>query len=163
MEIRAYREEDIPQMVEIWNEVVEEGNAFPQENPLSKEEAASFFSSQTLSSVAVENGRITGLYIHHPNNVGRCGHIANASYAVLRAERGKHIGEALVIDSLVQAREKGFRILQFNAVVSTNIHARHLYENLGFIPLGTIKGGFRKKDGSYEDIVPYYKELSSKW
>ena len=163
MEIRAYREEDIPQMVEIWNEVVEEGNAFPQENPLSKEEAASFFSSQTLSSVAVENGRITGLYILHPNNVGRCGHIANASYAVLRAERGKHIGEALVIDSLVQAREKGFRILQFNAVVSTNIHARHLYENLGVIPLGTIKGGFRKKDGSYEDIVPYYKELSSKW
>lgn len=163
MEIRAYREEDIPQMVEIWNEVVEEGNAFPQENPLSKEEAASFFSSQTLSSVAVENGRITGLYILHPNNVGRCGHIANASYAVLRAERGKHIGEALVIDSLVQAREKGFRILQFNAVVSTNIHARRLYENLGFIPLGTIKGGFRKKDGSYEDIVPYYKELSSKW
>ena len=29
-----------------------------------------------------------------------------------------------------QAHEKGFRILQFNAVVATNIHARHLYERL---------------------------------
>ena len=29
-----------------------------------------------------EMGCIVGLYILHPNNVGRCGHIANASYAV---------------------------------------------------------------------------------
>ena len=161
--VRKYQSEDLESMRRIWNEVVEEANAFPQEFPLKAEEAEEFFASQSYTGVAELEGKVVGVYILHPNNVGRCGHIANASYAVLRAERGKHIGEALVIDSLVQAREKGFRILQFNAVVSTNIHARRLYENLGFIPLGTIKGGFRKKDGSYEDIVPYYKELSSKW
>ena len=49
--------------------------------------------------------------------------------------------------------------MQFNAVVATNIHARHLYERLGFIQLGTIKGGFRMKDGSFEDICPYYREV----
>ena len=53
----------------------------------------------------------------------------------------------------------GFKILQFNAVVKTNYSARHLYEKLGFKPLGVIPGGFLKKDGVYEDIVPYYHEL----
>jgi len=49
--------------------------------------------------------------------------------------------------------------MQFNAVVASNIHARHLYERLGFIPLGIIPKGFRMKDGHYEDICPYYYEL----
>ena len=40
----------------------------------------------------------------------------------------------------------------------TDIHARHLYERVGFIQIGTIKGGFRMKDGHFEDICPYYRE-----
>lgn len=66
--------------------------------------------------------------------------------------RGLNIGEKLVQDSLIQARQHGFTILQFNAVVATNTHARHLYKRLGFEQLGTIPGGFRMKDGHYEDI-----------
>ena len=53
----------------------------------------------------------------------------------------------------------GFKILQFNAVVETNIHARHLYERIGFTGLGVIPNGFRMKDGHYENICPYYIEL----
>ena len=48
---------------------------------------------------------------------------------------------------------------QFNAVVEENIHARHLYERLGFVPLGVIPGGFRLKDGRYENICPYFHIL----
>ena len=107
----------------------------------------------------MENGQVLGLYILHPNNVGRCGHICNASYAVEREARGLHIGEKLVSDCLRQGRAHGFRILQFNAVVASNTHARHLYERLGFQPLGVIPGGFRMKDGHYEDICPYYHVL----
>ncbi len=159
--VRAYRKEDLPAMVRIWNEVVEEGAAFPQEERLTLESGAVFFASQTYNGVAEERetGRILGLYILHQNNVGRCGHICNASYAVGRADRGLHTGEKLVLDCLEQGRLHGFRILQFNAVVASNLHARHLYERLGFVPLGTIPGGFRRKDGCYEDICPYYLEL----
>lgn len=46
-----------------------------------------------------------------------------------------------------------------NAVVAANVHARHLYERLGFRQIGTIPQGFRMKDGHYEDICPYYHEL----
>ena len=95
----------------------------------------------------------------HPNNIGRCGHICNASYAVDSSCRGKHIGEKLVKDCLVQAKKFKFGVLQFNAVVETNIHARHLYERLGFVQLGTIPDGFRMKDGSYQNICPYYHTL----
>ena len=55
-----------------------------------------------------------------------------------------------------QASALGFRILQFNAVVKTNSAALKLYAKLGFIQLGVIPGGFRLKDGSYEDIIPHY-------
>lgn len=41
-----------------------------------------FFESQSYTGVADDDGQIVGLYILHPNNVGRCGHICIASYAV---------------------------------------------------------------------------------
>lgn len=146
-------------MIAIWNEVVEEGVAFPQEEFLNEKTGKDFFSSQSCTAVAQENSEILGLYILHPNNIGRCGHICNASYAVASRFRGRHIGEQLVLDCMKKGRELGFRILQFNAVVETNIHARHLYERIGFHQLGTIKNGFRLKDGSYANICPYYIEL----
>ncbi|MBO5377837.1 MAG: GNAT family N-acetyltransferase [Ruminiclostridium sp.] len=159
--VRKYTAEDLPQMIEIWNEIVEEGIAFPQEELLSADSGEEFFASQTFTGVAEDkdSGKILGLYILHPNNIGRCGHICNASYAVNSQYRGLHIGEKLVTDCMEKGKENGFRILQFNAVVATNTHARHLYERLGFVQLGTIKGGFRMKDGHYEDICPYYHEL----
>ena len=159
MMIRKYTPLDINEMIEIWNEVVEEGVAFPQEEYLDLESGTAFFSSQSYTGVAEIDGKIAGLYILHPNNVGRCGHICNASYAVLSGMRGQHIGEQLVLDCLKKGKELGFRLLQFNAVVENNIHARHLYERLGFKPLGTIPGGFRMKNGHYENICPYYREL----
>ena len=154
--VRAYQSDDLPAMIAIWNEVVEEGIAFPQEECLTQETGSAFFASQSYTGVAEVNGKIVGLYILHPNNVGRCGHICNASYAVSSSCRGQHIGEQLVLDCLKTAKVLGFRVLQFNAVVESNIHARHLYERLGFVQLGTIPGGFWMKDGHYENICPYY-------
>ena len=157
--IRSYKRQDLPRMIERWNEVVEEGIAFPQTECLDMVSGEEFFSSQTYTAVAEdqENGDIYGLYILHPNNIGRCGHIGNSSYAVSGKCRGLHVGELLVKDSILQAKEHGFKIIQFNAVVATNAHARHLYERLGFKQLGTIPGGFKMKDGHYEDICPYYR------
>lgn len=159
--IRPYRSADLPEMTAIWNEVVEDGAAFPQEDLLTPETGAEFFAAQTHSAVAEDRdtGALLGLYILHPNNVGRCGHLCNASYAVRSRSRGLHIGEKLVLDSLEQGRRHGFGIMQFNAVVASNLHARHLYERLGFVPLGVIPKGFRRKDGHYEDICPYYYKL----
>ncbi|MBP3730752.1 MAG: GNAT family N-acetyltransferase [Mailhella sp.] len=159
MLIRKYVQDDLASMIAIWNEIVNEGIAFPQELCLNLETGAEFFASQSYSGIAENNGKIVGLYILHPNNVGRCGHICNASYAVSPEARGKHIGELLVKNSLEIGKKLGFRIMQFNVVVESNIHARHLYERIGFKQLGTIPGGFIMKDGHYENVCPYYREL----
>jgi len=156
LEIRPYRESDLEGMRAIWNAIVEAGNAFPQVYPLSAEEAAKFFAQQSLSAVAVIDDVVFGLYILHPNNVGRCGHVANASYAVASHARGRGVGRALVSDSLAALAPCGFRGLQFNAVVASNAGAIALYESLGFTRIGTVPEGFRNLDGAYEDIHVYY-------
>ena len=157
LKLRQYQKKDAAEAAEIWNQVVEDGAAFPQTELLDEIAGDRFFSEQSFTGIAEdETGRIVGLYILHPNNVGRCGHICNASYAVRRGMRGQHIGEQLVRHCMETARTLGFRILQFNAVVADNAPALHLYEKLGFTRLGTIPGGFYLDDGTYEDIIPHY-------
>ena len=96
--VREYEQSDREDAAAIWNQVVEDGVAFPQMEPLKGESADKFFREQSYTGIACdkETGEIVGLYILHPNNVGRCGHICNASYAVRRDLRGRHIGEKLV-------------------------------------------------------------------
>ena len=161
IELREFSVDDIEEAIFIWNQVVDEGVAFPQLERLNRETGLKFFKEQSYTGIAVnvESNEIVGLYILHPNNVGRCGHICNASYAVKEGLRGHHIGESLVRHCLDMGRKFDFKILQFNAVVESNTTALALYEKLGFTRLGTIPQGFLMPDGCYENIVPHYKCL----
>ena len=143
--IREFLKEDAKDAAAIWNKVVEDGVAFPQLETLSVKEAEKFFGSQDFTGIAfdTDTGEIAGLYILHPNNIGRCGHIANASYAVRTDYRGKHFGEAIVSHSLKKAAELGFKLMQFNAVVAANHPALHLYEKLGFKQEGKRRDFYR--------------------
>ena len=158
--VRQFQPSDIEEVAEIWNEVIRDGNAFAEEECLTLEEASLLFSSQSYVGIAEDaNGEIIGAYILHPNYPGRLGGICNASFAVRKSQRGKHVGEKLVVDCIEKARTIGFRIMQFNAVIESNAHARHLYERLGFILSGMVPDGFRMKDGKYENICQYYLKL----
>ena len=160
IKVREMTPNDLESIIEIWNEVVESGLAFPQSETFDLSSGEKFFNSQSYVGVAEEDGKkVVGVYILHPNFVGRCSHISNASYAVKGSERGKHIGEMLVRDCLMIAKKLGFSILQLNAVVASNIPALKLYEKIGFTRLGVITNGFLRKDGTYEDIIPHYITL----
>ena len=163
VEIHKFTNEDIAAMTEIWNEVVRDGVAFPQMEELRQDDgsAKKFFSAQSYCAVAADSdsAEVIGLYILHPNNVGRCGHISNASFAVSSKARGKGVGRQLVEHCLAMGKELGFKILQFNAVGKTNSAAHSLYKSLGFVELGVIPDGFLLKNGKYEDIVLYYHTL----
>ena len=144
MLIREYQENDLTAMTGLWNTIVAEGDSFPQEAPLTPEEARKFFASQTASVCAFgEDGGLLGLYILHP-------------YAVAPGARGQGIGRTLVVHSLQTAKESGFLGLQYNAVVTTNETAVHLYEKLGFQRLARIENGFRADDG-YRDTYIFFK------
>ncbi len=158
LEFREYREADLEQMIRIWNVVVEAGDAFPQIEPLNEQSAREFFAAQSYTGVAAIDETVFGLYILHPNNIGRCAHVANASYAVAKASRGLGLGKALVEDSLRQAVRLGFRGMQFNAVVADNEAAIHVCESLDFKRIGTIPGGFVSGVGNFEDMHIYYRD-----
>jgi len=157
--INDYKETDIKDMIEIWNEVVTDGVAFPQTELLTEETGKEFFAKQDYVGVARCQEKVVGLYILHPNNVGRCSHQANTSYAVSKKMRGLHIGEKLVSHSLKMAKELHYKLLIFNAVVKGNDSAIHLYENHGFVKVGEIPKGFQLKTGDYQDIIVFYHEL----
>lgn len=157
--IDEYKVAEIKDLVEIWNEVVEDGIAFPQTDFLTEQMGREFFEKQDYVGVARRGEEVVGLYILHPNNVGRCGHQANASYAVRRKMRGMKIGELLVAHSLKKAGELGYKLMIFNAVVKSNATAIHIYEKMGFKKIGEISKGFLLKSGIWEDIFIFYREL----
>ena len=157
--LRLYREEDLPAMTEIWNGVVEQADSFPGDHPLEAGEVAAMFAAQTRTVVALDGEEVVGLYILHPNNIGRCAQIANASYAVRRNRRGGGIGRRLVTDSLERAKTCGFVGMQYNAVVKSNTPAIALYLKLGLTVLGTVKNGYRLADGSLTATLIFYRGL----
>ena len=71
--IREYKAQDAGDAAEIWNQVVRDGVAFPQEEELTTEEADTFFKEQTYTGIAEDkdSGMVVGLYILHPNKRGR--------------------------------------------------------------------------------------------
>jgi hypothetical protein len=46
--IRQYKQSDMPDMIRIWNEVVEEGIAFPQEECLDLESGTGFLKHRVI-------------------------------------------------------------------------------------------------------------------
>jgi len=134
----------------IFNEIVEEGLTFPMDKIFTLEDFREKCPPhETIWCAVDENDRVLGFVHIHPNNVGRCSHIANCGYSVASKVRGKGVGRMLVAKSIEVAREDGYRGMQFNAVVSTNVAAIALYRSFGFEIIATIPGGFRH--GSADD------------
>ncbi len=93
--------------------------------------------------VAHRDGQLAGTYLLKANQPGLGSHVANCGYMVAPDARGGGVGEALCRHSLDLARSLGFRAMQFNAVVSTNLGAVRLWERCGFAIVGTVPGAFR--------------------
>ena len=144
--IRAYQPEDVPALVEIWNEVVEQGIAFPQKAPLTNQIGAAFFAKQSCTAAAydTETAEIVGMYILHPNNVGRCGHICNASYAVKATYRGQKIGEQLAALP-ASSPSDGIPHLAIQCGCKGKLCSKETVRKAGFVTIGTIPGGLSEE------------------
>ena len=157
--IRDYRAEDLADAAAIWNAIVEQGDSFPGDAVLPPEEADRFFRSQTRTAVALDGGeRWVSMSSIRTTSAG-VRTSPTPPYGVKAGLRGRGIGRALVLDSLESARALGFRGLQFNAVVAENAAAIALYEQLGFVRLGTVPGGYRRADGRYVNTYVYFHDL----
>lgn len=108
-----------------------------------------------------EDGKILGCYYQRCNHFGLGKHIANGGYVVSPAAKGRGIGRLMGEKSIERARERGFRGIQFNFVVSTNTVAVNLWKSLGFRIIGTIPGGFHYKRQRYDDAYIMFKDLTA--
>ena len=100
-----------------------------------------------------------GTYHLAPNQAGPGAHVANASYMVPAAARGRGVGREMVEHSLVRAREAGYLGMQFNAVAETNTGAIGLYERLGFQTVGVVPRAFRHPSAGLVGLHVMYRDL----
>ena len=155
----SYQLDQIPRLMEIWNEILRDGLEFARETPFVADEFAAFLEKQTAVTCIYADGVLAGFYILHPNDEGRRAHVANASFAMDKSFRGRGLGKRLVSHCLTEAKAKGFRAMQFIAVVADNAPALQIYEALGFQQIGIVPEGFRAGDDSYRDLIVMYRLL----
>ena len=161
--IRRAAEHDARAMQGILNEVIEDGMAFVAEDAQNLEAVRAMWLTPPVEAFvacdATRGNEIVGAYLLKSNFPGRGAHVANATYMVKRNQHGRGIGRMLGVHSLQQARQAGYRAMQFNAVVSVNHAAVALWEGLGFARIGTVPRGFRLADGHYIDLYIMYQSL----
>lgn len=156
--LAPYAPSDAEGLLALVNEIIAEGNTLPWDSLFDQDSLAAMVAAQTAVICAKnQEGLVIGFYILHPNHIGRLAHIANASYGITGALRGRGLGRRLVEDSLDRAKAHQFKAMQFNAVVADNLGAIKLYDKLGFQRIGLVKDGFRLKDDSYQDIILFIK------
>jgi L-amino acid N-acyltransferase YncA len=130
-------EADRPRLLEIFTDVVERGDGYPESAPLQPDRFAASWIDPPVVVVARLGGEVVGAYYLKPNFPGRAAHIANAGYVVAQGYRGSGIGRRLVEDSIVRAPAAGFDAIMFNLVFKSN-PARPLYERLGWREIGRV-------------------------
>jgi L-amino acid N-acyltransferase YncA len=142
--IRTIVDADWPIVYEIFHDIVAEGETYVYVDTLTADDAKALWIEGAPSEtvVALVDGVILGTAKFGPNRPGRGSHVSTASFMVAEAARGLGVGRALCEFAITRMKERGFAGMQFNAVVSTNVHAIELYKNLGFVTIGTIPGAF---------------------
>lgn len=144
LEIRRSALADADALWAILHAVLSSGDSYAWPPDTTREAALALWhprGGQTF--VAVTGAGIVGTYFLKANQPGLGDHVANCGYMVAPAARGQGLAEAMCRHSLEVARELGFRAMQFNAVVSTNLAAIRVWEKCGFAIVGTVPGAFR--------------------
>jgi L-amino acid N-acyltransferase YncA len=131
---------DRSRLLEIFTDVVERGDGYPESAPLQPDRFAASWVDPPVVVVARQQADVVGAYYLKPNFPGRAAHIANAGYIVARECRGAGIGRWLVEDSIVRAPRAGFDAIMFNLVFASN-PARPLYQSLGWKEIGRVPRG----------------------
>jgi L-amino acid N-acyltransferase YncA len=158
--IRAATEADWPAIWAMFRQVAAAGDAFAYDTDTPESVARQlWFEPPARPFVAEFEGDLAGTYYVRPNQPGRGSHVANAGYLVAAAARGQGIASALCAHSIATARQHGYRAMQFNYVVSTNIPAIRVWEKHGFAVVGRVPQAFRHDSGSFVDVLIFHREL----
>jgi L-amino acid N-acyltransferase YncA len=160
MQIRKAHERDGPAILEIILPVIREGATYTLDRDMGETEALAYWLGVDKETfVAEQEGVIVGTYFIRPNQAGGGRHVCNCGYMTRAAAAGRGVARNMCQHSLAYARERGYRAMQFNFVVSTNERAVRLWQSLGFDTVGRLPAAFRHPEHGYVDALVMYKQL----
>ncbi|MGV8853970.1 MAG: GNAT family N-acetyltransferase [Devosia sp.] len=160
MQIRLATDADRPAILDIVRPILAAGDSYAVDRDLDDAAIAAYwFMPAHEVFVAEEHGQILGTYYLMANQRGGGAHVANCGYMTAPAARGKGIARAMGEHSLQRARQRGFRAMQFNHVVSTNTGAVALWQKLGFAIVGTLPAAFNHPEHGYVDSYVMFRSL----
>ncbi|HET6860924.1 MAG TPA: GNAT family N-acetyltransferase [Streptomyces sp.] len=155
MLIREATLEDWPAVWPFFHEIVAAGETLTYPLELGEDDGRGwwYLAAPNRTVVAVDDdGTVLGTAKMNRNHQGNGSHIASATYLVDPKHSGRGVGRALVEHSVAWARAEGYRAMQFNAVVETNVYAVKLYESIGFKVIGTLPEGFDHPTKGYVGV-----------
>jgi L-amino acid N-acyltransferase YncA len=158
--LRRARDADWPAVWAIFRAVVATGDSYTYAPDMPEADARRAWTGAGMATYVAERADdVVGTYVLRPNQPALGAHVANAGYMVRPGAFGGGVGAAMGEHSLAEARAAGYRAMQFNAVVSTNVRAVALWRRLGFAVIGTVPEGFRHQRLGYVDLLIMHRRL----
>jgi ribosomal protein S18 acetylase RimI-like enzyme len=140
--------------------MIRSGETYSLPRDLSKHQALEYwFAADKEIFVWKENGVVLGTYFLKANQQGGGAHVANCGYVTAPAAKGRGIARRMCLHSLERAKERGFRAMQFNFVVSTNERAIKLWMSLDFKIVGRLPLAFEHPTLGFVDALVMYRQL----
>lgn len=160
MLIEPARPADHPALWRILAPVIRAGETYALPRDMSEVEAIAYWTGPDRETFVARNGeRILGTYYLRANQPGGGAHVANCGYVTAPEATGQGIARRMCEHSLRHARDRGFRAMQFNLVVSTNTRAVRLWQSLGFAIVGRLPDAFNHPRAGYTDAFVMLRPL----
>ena len=158
--IRSATRRDDDAIWQIVEPMVRAGDTYTLPREMSREDALTYWLSPRHEAFVAEmDGSIVGTYYLRANQEGGGAHVANCGYVTAQDATGRGVARAMCVHSLEVARQRGFRAMQFNFVVSTNERAVRLWTSLGFVTIGRLPEAFLHPALGYVDALVMYRAL----
>jgi L-amino acid N-acyltransferase YncA len=162
MEVRDATAADWPAIWPFLHEIVAAGETYAYDPEMTEDQARRLWMIEPPGRTVVavdDDGAVLGTANMYANRPGPGSHVASASFMVDPNHGGRGTGRALGEAMLAWARERGFRAVQFNAVVETNARAVRLWRSLGFEVIGTVPEAFAHPTEGYVGLHVMYRRL----
>ena len=160
MQFRPYRPQDADALWEVIGPAIKAGETFALPRDMSKEEAVAYWTTPDKDCWLAEiDGEVLGCFYIRPNQMGGGRHFANGSYTTKPEARGRGLARAMCMRSIELATEQGYKAMQFNFVVSSNVAAMTLWQRCGFEIVGRLPGAFEHPRLGYVDAVVMVRQL----
>jgi L-amino acid N-acyltransferase YncA len=162
MHIRPARREDRPSIWRIVGPTIRAGETYALDRDMSEADALAYWLAYDQETfVAEQDGEIVGTYFIRANHAGGGRHIGNCGYMTKADASGRGVGRAMCQHSLDYARQQGYRGVQFNFVVSTNVRAVALWQSFGFDIVGRLPLAFHHPTYGYVDALVMFRPLAA--